>query len=148
MMVNIAGIVASGSLARLGDHQRREYQTASNETIMRIPSGNSRIVFIYFSLAMSKALPLNKEMLRFPDTQRVGRETCQRIPFVFVNIEDAQEVGQRHKFQNSFSDLQQLDIAASGARGNEAGDYLSQAARIDMSNTEQVQKYQRLLFAK
>ena len=92
--------------------------------------------------------PLNKERLRFSDTQRVGRETCQRIPFIFVDIEDAQEVGQRHKFLKAFRDLQQLDIAALGARGNEAGNYLSQAAGINMSNTEQVQKYQRLLFVK
>jgi hypothetical protein len=108
---------------------------------MRIPSGNSRIVFIYFSLALSTAVPLNKEMLGFLDAQRVGRETCQRISFIFVNIEDAQQVGQRHQLLKSLSDLQQLDIAALGTRGNEAGDYLSQAARIDMCNAEQVQKY-------
>lgn len=90
---------------------------------------------------MSTALPLNKEMLGLLDTQRVGRETCQRIPFIFVNIEDAQEVGQRHKFLQGLSDLQQLDIAALGTGGNEAGDYLSEAARINMGYTEQVQKY-------
>ena len=45
-------------------------------------------------------------MLRFLDTQRVGRETCQRVPFTFVNIEDTQEVGQRHKFLKTLSDLQ------------------------------------------
>ena len=121
-MVNFAGMVSSGSLAGSGERQRREYQTASNETIMRIPSGNSRIVFIYFSLALSTAVPLNKEMLGFLETQRVGRETRQRIPFIFVNIEDAKEVRQRHQLLKSLSDLQQLDIAALGTRGNEAGD--------------------------
>lgn len=90
-MVNLG---ASSSLARSGERRRREYQMATNETIMRIPSGNSRIVFIYFSLAILMAVPLNKEMLRFPDTQRVGRETCQRVPLIIINIEDAQEVGQ------------------------------------------------------
>ena len=128
MMVNLAGKVASGLVARSGERQRREYQTASNETIMRIPSGNSRIVFIYFSLGHVNWPVLNKEMLRFLHTQRVRRKTCQRIPLIFVNIEDAQEVGQRHKFLKSFSDLQQLDIATLGTRCNEAGDYLSQAA--------------------
>ena len=135
MMGNLAG-VARCSLAR-SVNLRREYHTANNETIMSIPSGNSRIVFIYFSLA-STALPLNKEMLRLLDTQRVGRETCQRIPFIFVNIEDAQEVGQRHQVLKTLSDLQQLDIAALGTRGNKTGYYLSEAARINMSNTEQV----------
>ena len=91
MMVNL---VASGSLVRSGEPRRREYQTANNETIMRIPSGNSRVVFIYFSRAILMAVTLNKKMLRFLDTQRVGRETCQCVPFIFVNIEDAQEVGQ------------------------------------------------------
>ena len=96
MMVNPAGMVVSGAVARSNERQRREYQTASKETIMRIPSGNSRIVFIYFSPANLIGLPpLNKEMLRFLDTQRVGRETCQRVSFILVNIEDAQEVGQR-----------------------------------------------------
>ena len=87
-------------------------------------------------------------MLRLLDTQRVGRETCQRVPFIFVNIEDAEEVGQRQKVLKTFSDLQQLDIATLGTRSNETGYYLSEAARINMSNTEQVQKYQRLLFVK
>ena len=84
------------------------------------------------------AVTLNKEMLRFLYTQRMGRETCQRVPFIFVNIEDTQEAGQRHEFLKAFSDLQQLDIATLGTRGNEAGYYLSQPAGINMSNTEQV----------
>ena len=83
-------------------------------------------------------MSLNKEMLRLLDTQRMGRETCQRVPFIFVNIEDAQEVSQRQKVLKTFSDLQQLDIATLGTRGNETGYYLSEAARINMRNTEQV----------
>ena len=101
-MVNLG---ASSSLARSGERRRREYQTATNETIMRIPSGNSRIVFIYLP-GHSMAATLDKEVLRFPDTQRMGRETCQRVPFIFVNIEDTQEVGQRHEFLKGLSDLQ------------------------------------------
>ena len=146
--MKLTGMIASSSLVRSGEVLRREYHTANNETIIRIPSGNSRIVFIYFSLALSTALPLYKEMLRLLDTQRMGRETCQRILFIFVNIEDAQEVGQRQKVLKTFSDLQQLDIATLGARGNETGYNLSKAARINMRNTEQVQKYQRLFFVK
>ena len=144
--MKLAGTISFRSPDRSGKLLRREYHTANNEKIMRIPSGNSRIVFIYFSLALLTAWPLNKEMLGLLDTQRVGRETCQRIAFIFVNIEDAQEVGQRHKFLKSLSDLQQLDIAALGTRGNETGDYLTEAARINMGNAEQVQKYQRFLF--
>ena len=72
-------------------------------------------------------MTLNKEMLRFLNTQRVGCETCQRVQFIFVNIEDTQEIGQRHEFLKTLSDLQQLDIAAFGTRGYEAGDDLSQA---------------------
>lgn len=87
-------------------------------------------------------------MLRVFDIQRVGLKTCQRIPFIFVNFEYAQEVSHRHKFLKSFSDLQELDIAAPGTRGNETGDNLTQAAGIDMGHAEQIQKYQRLLFVK
>ena len=87
-------------------------------------------------------------MLRFLDTQRVGGKACQRIPFILVNIEDAQEVGQRQKLLKAFSDLQQFDIATLGTRSYEAGDHLSQPTGIDMGYAEEVQKYQRLLFVK
>jgi hypothetical protein len=56
LFMKLTGMIAFTSLVRSGELLRREYHTANNETIIRIPSGNSRIVFIYVSLALSTTL--------------------------------------------------------------------------------------------
>jgi hypothetical protein len=74
--------------------RRRKYQRANTEVIISTSIvANSRIVFIYLPLIyFHPCILLNKEELGLLYTQNVGRETCQRIQLVFVNIKDGQKV--------------------------------------------------------